>query len=350
MGGVFLFSLSRTAIALGAILRIKNRPRDGGFLRLFLPLRGAEGQGQYLGVPEDAAKIMAEGGVFVAGADALVHDDTQGHHLPAQVPGHIIGHRLTHAHKDAGGAELIAVVVDVAGLDGGQVGNKEAGVEGREVDDLPGQQTMLIQEIGQAHHKARKPRHGEHEPGKTVSAVALGRIPVGLDGGLYFLIHGKHRVLRLQVNLQCGLTGRTVWQPFHDDKGHAEVITLINLTVHHEIVQLRIFQGGLIVSGDDDAHVVQAHTGAALVADEGLDDLLVDILRDGVPGVIALGHDIGNGRHQRRQVFYAGSVGTHGKSPFPYYKSQYIVKMQPWQAAFTDFLPGSGQSAAHSPP
>ena len=105
-------------------------------MRLFLPLRGAEGQGQHLGVPEDAAKIVAEGGVFVAGTDTLVHDDTQGHHLPAQVPGHIIGHGLTHAHKDAGGAELIAVVEDVTGIDGCQVGYKQAGVKRTQLNHL----------------------------------------------------------------------------------------------------------------------------------------------------------------------------------------------------------------------
>ena len=54
---------------------------------------------------------------------------------------------------------------------------------------------------------------------------------------------------------------------------------------------------------------------APLVADELLDDLLVNVFCNGVPGVIPFGHDVGNGRHQGRQVFHAGTVGTHRLFP-----------------------------------
>ena len=73
--------------------------------------------GQHLGLAQQAAEIVAEGGVFIPRADALVHDDAQRHHLAAEVAGHVVGHGLAHAHEDAGGAELVAVVVDEAGLD-----------------------------------------------------------------------------------------------------------------------------------------------------------------------------------------------------------------------------------------
>ena len=93
------------------------------------------------------------------------------------------------------------------------------------------------------------------------------------------------------------------------------MVALVNFTVHHKVVQLGILQGGLVIGGDDHAHVVEPHPLAPLVADELLDDLLVNVFCNGVPGVIPLGHDVGNGRHQGRQVFHAGTVGTHRLFP-----------------------------------
>ena len=64
-------------------------------------------------------------GILVAGADPLIHDNVQRHHLPAQIPGHVVGHGLAHTYEHAGGAKLVAVVVDITGLDRGQIGDEQ---------------------------------------------------------------------------------------------------------------------------------------------------------------------------------------------------------------------------------
>ena len=74
---------------------------------------------------DNAAKIVAECGILVAGADPLIHDNVQRHHLPAQIPGHVVGHGLAHTYEHAGGAKLVAVVVDITGLDRGQIGDEQ---------------------------------------------------------------------------------------------------------------------------------------------------------------------------------------------------------------------------------
>ena len=116
---------------------------------------------QFLRLAEELAEIVAEGGVFIAGADPLVHHHTQRHDLLVEIAAHVIRHRLAHADKHAGGAELVAMVVDIAGLDGGQIGDEHAGVEGAEVDDLPGQQTQLIQMVGQPDDDLGQQRDGD---------------------------------------------------------------------------------------------------------------------------------------------------------------------------------------------
>ena len=206
------------------------------------------------------------------------------------------------------------MVVDIAGLDGGQIRDEHAGVEGGQLDDLPGQQTVAVQMIGQPHDEFRQTRHGEHELGELVGAVGLVLRPIRGNCVGNFLIHGKHCVVLVQIHLQRGLVDYPVGLFFQDHEGHAEVVAAVNAAVHDEVVQLGIAQHRLVIGGDDDAHMVQPHPSPAVGADEVLDDLLIDVLGDGVPGVVALGHDIGNGRHQRRQVLYAGSIRAHGKA------------------------------------
>lgn len=91
------------------------------------------------------------------------------------------------------------------------------------------------------------------------------------------------------------------------------MVALVDAAVHHEVVQLGICLHRLVVRGDDDGHVVDAHAAAALFADVGLNGLLVDVLGDGVPGIVSLGHDVGHRRHDGRQVFDSRSVRAHGQ-------------------------------------
>ena len=84
-------------------------------------------------------KGRKEAGILDAGGDALVHDHAQRHQLLAGALGRSgVRHRLAHTDKHTGGAELVAVVEDEAGIDGGKIRDEQAGVEGAEVDDLPG--------------------------------------------------------------------------------------------------------------------------------------------------------------------------------------------------------------------
>ena len=49
-----------------------------------------------------------------------------------------VRHRFAHADEHTGGAKLITVMKDVAGVDGGQIGDKQAGMKGAEIDNLSG--------------------------------------------------------------------------------------------------------------------------------------------------------------------------------------------------------------------
>ena len=90
------------------------------------------------------------------------------------------------------------------------------------------------------------------------------------------------------------------------------MIALVDLAVHDEVIQLGIFQHRLVVGGNNDRHVVDPHAFTALGADILLDKLLVDILGDGILRIIALGHDIGNRRHNGGKVLHSLSVRAHG--------------------------------------
>ena len=255
---------------------------------------------------------LVDGGTFLLNCPW----DMEGleHHLPGQVAAHVVRHGLAHAHEHAGGAEFITMVVDIAGLDGGQIRDEHAGVEGGQLDDLPGQQAMLVQMVGQPDHELGQAGDGEHHLGELVGAVLLLRLAVDGDGIGDLLVDGENSVLGLQIDLQRRLIRAAVGPLFQDDKGDAEMVALIEMTVDHKPVELGVGLVRLVVRGDDHRHVVDAHTAPPLFADIRLDDLLVDVLRDGVPGVIPLGHDVGDGRHQRRQVLYAGSIRAHGKA------------------------------------
>lgn len=299
----------------GASLRGLLYSRFGGsrFLCLRHLSRGAavEGRLQTGQVPQAPAEVVTEGGVLITGTDTLVHNDAQRHHLLGQVTVHVVRHRLAHADEHAGGAEFIAVVVDVAGLDRSQVGDEHTGVEGAQVDDLPGQQAMLVQMVGQPDHELGQAGDGEHHLGELVGTVLLLRLAVDGDGIGDLLVDGENSVLGLQIDLQRRLIRAAVGSLFQDDKGDAEMVALIEMTVDHKPVELGVGLIGLVIGGDDHRHVVDADPSAPFFADIGLDALLVDVFGDGVPGIVPLGHDVGNGCHDGGQVLYSLSVRAH---------------------------------------
>ena len=172
---------------------------------------------------------------------------------------------------------------------------------------------MLVQMVRQPHHEFGQPGHGEHHPCELIGAVFLLRVSVGLDGIGDLLLDGEHGVAGLEIDLQCRLVRRAVRQLLQDNEGHAEVVAPVDVAVHHEVVQLGVGLYRLVVCGDDDGHVVDAHAAAALFADVGLNGLLVDVLGDGVPGIVSLGHDVGHRRYNGRQVFDSRSVRAHGQ-------------------------------------
>ena len=92
--------------------------------------------------------------------------------------------------------------MDIAGLDRGQVGNEHTGVERAQVNDLPGQQAVLIQMVGQPDDELGQAGDGEHHLGELVGAVLLLRPAVGVDGLGDLLLDGKDGVGGLEVDLQ----------------------------------------------------------------------------------------------------------------------------------------------------
>ena len=102
------------------------------------------------------------------------------------------------------------------------------------------------------------------------------------------------------------------------------MVPLVDLAVHDEVVQLGVVHHGPVIGGDDHGHVVDPHAAAALFPDIGLDELLVDILGDGILGVIPLRHDIGDGRHDGRKVFDPLAVRTHGNSSILWFSTSII--------------------------
>ena len=83
----------------------------------------------------------------------------------------------------------------------------------------------------------------------------------------------------------------------------------------------------LVVGGDDHAHVVEPHTLPPLRTDEILNDFLVKILCYSVLGIVPLWHDVWNGRHQGRQIFYSGTIGAHEPIPLSVCWNQYTGQM-----------------------
>ena len=94
------------------------------------------------------------------------------------------------------------------------------------------------------------------------------------------------------------------------------MIALIDLAVHDEIIHLGVFQRSFIIGGHQHAHVGEDVALLTLLADVGADDLLVHIVVGPVLGVVAPGHDIGQGLGDGGHILYTGSVRSHLVSLF----------------------------------
>ena len=122
------------------------------------------------------------------------------------------------------------------------------------------------------------------------------------------LADGEHIVLGVQVNFQGGLVGSAVCPGLEDHEADTEVVPLVYLPVHDEIVDLRVLQRRLVVSGDQNAHMGHPVAFPPLLADEGFHDLLVHRIAGPVLGVEPFGHDIGQSLHDWGQSLDTGSV------------------------------------------
>ena len=125
------------------------------------------------------------------------------------------------------------------------------------------------------------------------------------------LADSEHIVLGIQVDLQGGLVRRAVRPGFENDEADAEVVSFVHFAVHNKVVYLGVLQRGLVVSGDQHAHMGHAVPLPPLLADKGFDDILVHIVTGPVLGVKSLGHDVGQRLHDGRQSLDAGSVRSH---------------------------------------
>ena len=97
------------------------------------------------------------------------------------------------------------MVVDAAGLNGGQIRDEHTGVKGAEVNNHPGQQAEVVQQPGQTQHQLGQQGNGEHKGRKLIGAVPVHRPAVLLDQTADLLIDGEHVVPGLQKDLDCGL-------------------------------------------------------------------------------------------------------------------------------------------------
>ena len=174
---------------------------------------------------------------------------------------------------------------------------------------------MEIQVVSQPEHKPRQSRDGEGNVGEFVGAVVMNCLHVPVNVLLDALADGEHVVLGVQVNFQGGLVGGAVRPGLEDHEADAEVVPLVHLPVHDEIVHLGILQCRLVVGGDQDAHVGHPVTLPPFLADEGLHDLFVYRVAGPVHGVEALWHDIGQGLHDGGKLLDPCSVCSHTVSP-----------------------------------
>ena len=187
-------------------------------------------------------------------------------------------------------------------------------MEGAQFNDRLGQQIMPIQKTRQPKNRPSQARHAEYEFRKPVCVVIVLNVLVLLDGGANLFRHGKHRVLRFQIHLQRGLVRRAVRPGLQDHKAEAEVVPLVDPPVHHEIVDLWIFQHCAVIGGHQQAHVGHGAPLPPLCPDIVPDRVLIQIFFRPVLGVIPLWHDMGKRLHDGSQIPYSRSVWSHSHS------------------------------------
>ena len=187
-------------------------------------------------------------------------------------------------------------------------------MEGAQFNDRLGQQIMPVQKARQCKDRPGQTRHAEYEFRKPVGVVIVLDVLVLLNGGTDLFRHSKHRVLRFQIHLQGGLVRGAVRPGLQDHEAEAEVVPLVDPPVHHEIVDLWIFQHRAVIGGHQQAHVGHGAPLPPFCPDIVPDRVLIQIFFRPVLGVIPLWHDIGKRLHDGSQIPYSRSVWSHSHS------------------------------------
>ena len=173
----------------------------------------------------------------------------------------------------------------------------------------------MIQQIDKAHHECRQHRKGKHKVCELVGIVVVRGDLIFRHRLFDLAVDGENIVPILEKELNGRLVRRAVGAVLENDKAHAEMVALIDPAVHDETVDLRVFLICLEVGGKDQRHVGDAHPLAPLFVDIAAQDLHVRIFGDVILRVIALGHDIGDRRDDRRGIFHSYSIRTHRTVP-----------------------------------
>ena len=249
-------------------------------------------------------------------ADALIHHDGERDHFFIILPAHIIGNRLAHADEHTCRAELVAVVEDGIRVDGGKVRDKKTRVERAQINDLTRQQAAAIHQLDKAEQKPWQDGDGEQEIREFIRIVVMRGHLILRDRLLDLAVDGENVIPVLEEHLDRRLVRAAVGARFQDDEADAEVVALIDLAVHDEAVDLRIFLIRLEVCRQNERHIRDADAFAALFLNVAAQDLHISVFGDEILRVVAPRHDIGQCRNDGGRLFHSGSVGTHGKFLF----------------------------------
>ena len=145
-----------------------------------------------------------------------------------------------------------------------------------------------------------------------VRIIVMSRHQVPVNVLLDLLADGKHRVRRVQEDLQSRLVRRTVSPGLQNDETEAKVVALVYLPVHDEVVHLGVFQSRLVISGHQNAHMGDAEALSPLPPDVVAHNVFIHIVVGPVLGIISVGHDIGKRLHDGAQALDTCSVRSHG--------------------------------------
>ena len=96
--------------------------------------------------------------------------------------------KVANGDKYAGGAEIVAVVVNVISFDAGEIADRQTDVERAGIDHAFGQQPVLVQPFKKAYAKAQQPGNAEQGMDQLFGAVVAVHLAVFLYVGVDLVV------------------------------------------------------------------------------------------------------------------------------------------------------------------